>query len=698
MVFVLGPGTTIESVKHCTDTLRRLLSPYYAILNVTGSTLISEPWAASTSLLVIPGGADLPFCRELDGKGNAAITKYVRNGGRYLGLCAGGYYGSSRVEFEVGNLEMEVSGSRELKFFPGIARGAVFKGFQYGTQVNAKAAKIQVITENLPIKNKDVETTLSKNPVYTYVDGGCLFVDAENFKQNGIEVLARYLDPLDISGSDESKGDNIDAVNPAATVYCPVGKGCAILTGLHPEFTPDLLKRIPSNERYTQMVSNLEAANGVRVEFMKSLLQKMGLKVNPQEIPIPSLSRLYLTSAYPPSLKHLVEKWREDIGFGGKHENEMDGTNDKFRIWDASHQEKYTTSNTLTDANEELKDTDSSPIDLDKIIKDIDVYYQGLPDTKLTPVFNHKLYYNSLEQYRKALGPGVASNMVGTSLLYGEVVTSTSTMLFKNYKVLRTLPTGFTAVGNIQVAGRGRANNVWVSPLGVLAFSTVLRMPLHNDYGLPSPMVFVQYLAAIAIVESIRTYARVSLGIADFPVYIKWPNDVYILNTTPGSKESHDNKYYKASGILVNTTVLDGEYFMVIGIGINVDNAAPSKSLNTFIDEINDSTGRSYGHFEAEPLLARFMSIWEQMLRDFAYQGFAPFEGTYYDLWLHSNKIVTLEQYGNTKAIIRGISKDFGMLIAEEVDRNNTPLGKTFELQPDGNSFDMLKGLLKKKT
>lgn len=79
------------------------------------------------------------------------------------------------------------------------------------------------------------------------------------------------------------------------------------------------------------------------------------------------------------------------------------------------------------------------------------------------------------------------------------------------------------------------------------------------------------------------------------------------------------------------------------------------------------------------------------------YQGFAPFEHTYYKLWLHNHKIVTLEQYENVKAIIRGVSKDYGMLVVEEVDRNNRPLGKIFELQPDGNSFDMLKGLLKKK-
>lgn len=63
-----------------------------------------------------------------------------------------------------------------------------------------------------------------------------------------------------------------------------------------------------------------------------------------------------------------------------------------------------------------------------------------------------------------------------------------------------------------------------------------------------------------------------------------------------------------------------------------------------------------------------------------------------------SDKIVTLEQYNNVKAKIKGISPDFGMLVVEEVDRHNTPLGKIYQLQPDGNSFDMMKGLLKRKS
>ena len=97
-----GPGTTTESVKHCLETLRLHLSPYNAVTSISENSLLNDPWMYKTSLLVLPGGADLPFCRSLNGDGNRKISQFVKKGGKFIGFCAGGYYSSSRVEFEVG--------------------------------------------------------------------------------------------------------------------------------------------------------------------------------------------------------------------------------------------------------------------------------------------------------------------------------------------------------------------------------------------------------------------------------------------------------------------------------------------------------------------------------------------------------------------------------------------------------------------
>ena len=52
---------------------------------------------------VMPGGADRPYCAALNGEGNRRIRAFVEAGGAYLGLCAGAYYASQRVEFELGS-------------------------------------------------------------------------------------------------------------------------------------------------------------------------------------------------------------------------------------------------------------------------------------------------------------------------------------------------------------------------------------------------------------------------------------------------------------------------------------------------------------------------------------------------------------------------------------------------------------------
>lgn len=65
---------------------------------------------------------------------------------------------------------------------------------------------------------------------------------------------------------------------------------------------------------------------------------------------------------------------------------------------------------------------------------------------------------------------------------------------------------------------------------------------------------------------------------------------------------------------------------------------------------------------------------------------------------LYSNQIVRLEMEGGAKARIRGITMEWGLLKADELDEKDRPTGRVFTLYTDSNSFDFLKGLLKKKT
>lgn len=258
--------------------------------------------------------------------------------------------------------------------------------------------------------------------------------------------------------------------------------------------------------------------------------------------------------------------------------------------------------------------------------------------------------------------------------------------LARNPQLLRSLPNGFTATATTQIAGRGRGSNVWVSPAGALIFSTVLRHPVEKIQS--SPIVFIQYLAAMAVVKGIKSYDQ---AYEKLPVKMKWPNDVYALDPDKPEKQ----QYTKICGILVNSHFSANEYVSVVGIGINATNSSPTTSLNALVAKF---LPKNAAPITLEKLLARIVTTYEELYARFLRTGFdKTFEEMYYDDWLHMHQVVTLEEEGGAKARIKGITRDYGLLLAEELGWNDRPTGRVWQLQSDSNSFDFLRGLLKRK-
>ncbi|KAK2624720.1 hypothetical protein QTJ16_005913 [Diplocarpon rosae] len=668
-----GSGSTIESVRHCLYSLRRLLSPNYAVIPVTNNVILKEPWTASCALLVFPGGADMGYCRSLNGEGNRRIEQYVRRGGAYLGFCAGGYYGSSRCEFEIGDRLLEVVGPRELAFFPGVCRGCAFKGFVYHSEAGAKAVNVEVDKEAF-------KTGIIPRNFRSYYNGGGVFVDAESFASNGVEVLAKYSGDIDVKGG------------PAAVVYCKVGEGGAVLTGPHPEFAAINLDPKSNVPNYAKLVKDLAEDDDSRVNFLKACLSKLGLIVSQEESLVPSLSRLHLSSMHHHLVPELLASWQDIITIEDGEEC-IRGENDTFHL---EKQDSRWSVNSLAGAlplPESMKGKKSTPtgqidgagshdriVDYDAVTKRLITHESEWPGTKETPYFNHNAFYANLRIFQEE--KGAEAEEYGKYLMYGEVVTSTNTLLEKNPKLLSTLPPGFTLTATTQVAGRGRGSNVWVSPAGCLIFSTTMKHPM--ELSNVAPVVFIQYLAAIAIAEGVRSYDR---GYQDLPVKLKWPNDIYAQDPTkPGRRE-----YVKIGGILVNSSYSSGKYDLVVGIGLNTTNAAPTTSLNALLNPTQTP-------FTLEKLLARILTKFETTYKSFCRTGFdRKLEETYYKHWLHTDQIVTLEAEGGVRARVKGITRDWGLLRAEELGWEDRPTGKIWELQSDSNSFDFFKGLLKRK-
>jgi biotin--protein ligase len=141
-------------------------------------------------------------------------------GGSYLGFCAGGYYGTSRCEFEVDDKNMAVVGDRELGFYPGICRGLAFAGFVYHSEAGARAADLKIHKDRFHHVRADMPDTFK-----SYYNGGGVFVDAKKLESRGVEILASYTEDLHVDAGEGA----------AAVVYRKVGEGHIVLTGPHPE-------------------------------------------------------------------------------------------------------------------------------------------------------------------------------------------------------------------------------------------------------------------------------------------------------------------------------------------------------------------------------------------------------------------------------------------------------------------------------
>lgn len=744
-----GPGISPLSLSCTLLTLSLVLRPNYTVQPVAPEVLKEEPWEPNTALLVIPGGRDLPYVEDLTARSNVTrrIVDYVRNGGRYLGICAGAYFGATECKFDVGGPH-EVIGKRDLvsvstrigadaeSFFPGTCAGPTFKGFDYGSERGAHAISLNV---------EGGKTLLE----LLYTNGGGHFIMPSPAPSN-VEVLGRYAEPPASVESD------------VAVVLISEGQGKALLSSVHWEYPledPPALSAIGKRDT-VPTAEHIEKCEKARVQWVRQLLSSVGLNVparagdgatqdgeedphlllNPTHpAPIfafshPKLPELATGIFAAPSIQKKLEQ--AESGF----QKLVDG-NDTFNIGPvdavgdvpAFLSKARRTEPVHPPALEDLTLNDEPPIPKPVDFKDVPktVLLPGeepySPDW--TPLFNFETYWAELDQARKESGrrTGVMRtdelskgrtgerSSIGDVLFYGEAVTSTQTTLDRNPLILNGLKTPHTFLASFQLSGRGRGGNAWLSPVGCLPFTIMLTLP----QSMVNKLIFVQYLAALAIAEALDPDGR--LG-----VRIKWPNDVYahvegVGGTTVGGGKKG---LAKIAGILVNTNYVNGQWRVLVGCGVNILNPLPTASLMQMHGLLTDRLTEAGLSSEIPPaptmersfarIMQAFEQKWEQFLND---EGFTSFMDEYKSRWLHSNQVVTLTTVTpHQKLKIVGITPDQGLLRCVPVeDSKLTPLysrsvdgyadrtgnglsGEFVDLQPDGNSFDLMSNMIKKKT
>ncbi|AQZ10610.1 BPL1 (YDL141W) [Zygosaccharomyces parabailii] len=681
-----GPGTTLGSVRHAIESLRDLLEPYYAVSTISAKAFQTEPWDSKASAIVFPGGADLPYIKECHPI-FPRLKRFVRNrGGIFIGFCAGAYFGSGRVEFAQGNPSLEVTGNRDLQFFHGIARGPAFDGFQYNSEKGAKAALLRL---------------QDGSEFRTYFNGGALFVDADAY--DNVEVLARYEEKTHVPYYDSCQATKDNGA--AAVLLCSVGRGKVLLTGPHPEFVPRLLSKTDDRDFLKNVVEILYEYEDQRIKFLRSIFTKAGFNCNNDftHVRAPNLTPLLVAAA--PWKQEFVKQFSESLVQSAPSKmypqecDEIQCDQDKFQVCNG-YSAHYEEACTILQHEE--------PEDAKKVI-----IFPGknevLPPVEFTRNYDIAKYFRYLDR----------NNSIGSLLMYGEVVTSTSTLLERNKKLLRSIPSNsMLHVGTIQVSGRGRGGNVWVNPKGVSAVTVVVNLPLYSPITSNKiSVVFVQYLSMLAYCKAIFSYGA---GYEDLPIRIKWPNDLYAMSPQYYMKNNLklvgkgsdkflvplseiDPAYVKIAGILVNTQFMNDSYSVLLGCGLNVSHDGPTTSLNSWVNILNEERENArldcLKPIEVEKLHALYMNELQSALQKFVQYGASSLLPDYYNLWLHSNQVVTLNDHNDVRAKIVGITEDYGLLIVRELvpGSNSEFTGSIYHLQPDGNSLDVFKGLISKK-
>ena len=169
-----------------------------------------------------------------------------------------------------------------------------------------------------------------------------------------------------------------------------------------------------------------------RTDFLKACLAKLGLKVNTEQVTVPSLSRLHLTSLQPSETSKVLSAI-EDIITTEDGEEYIKDENDTFHLEKPSMWSLGSLGAALPDESKMEADQDGDSedriLDYNTIVKRLVVHNKEHPPSKETPYFNHHAYFANLQHYQ-SVGKDINKDF-GGNLLYGEVVTSTNTLLEK---------------------------------------------------------------------------------------------------------------------------------------------------------------------------------------------------------------------------------------------------------------------------
>lgn len=286
-----GQGIFWHCVNITMAAIRANVNPQeYRVLQLRPEELIEGAWRKDGALFVMPSVRVGDCLQQMGDVGMQQIQDYVFEGGSYLGLCGGGYFGSRHIYFT--EPTGAVKKRNGLGLYKGAARGPVFAAFS-PTEQTAQL----VFTE--------WSSSGASMPSLVYWNGGSAFVNDNSVPfSSTTEILANYV------FSNESRGQqpweellrsqNVpqeDLTN--AMVYCQHGKGKVVLSGIHPETSAACLGKMAEylecaqdsraedySELYSVMMGSFsdseQSCDALRELLLRQILERLGITLNEQ--------------------------------------------------------------------------------------------------------------------------------------------------------------------------------------------------------------------------------------------------------------------------------------------------------------------------------------------------------------------------------------------------------------------------------
>ncbi len=200
---------------------------------------------------------------------------------------------------------------------------------------------------------------------------------------------------------------------------------------------------------------------------------------------------------------------------------------------------------------------------------------------------------------------------------------------------------GVVVVVGQQKSGRGRHGRQWLSPLGGLYFSVLLK----PDWA-SKDISKLTLMAAVAVCQAVEE-------VTGLHVWIKWPNDIFV-----GSE--------KIAGILTESAVIGQSVeYVIVGIGVNINTRCAD--LPEGAASVQSITGQEY---DSDVFLDHILDHFGYLYEKDMVKGFEATLSTWRRLCgIFGQRVAVDQANGQVQGVAVDVADDGGLLIRTDDGR-----------------------------